>query len=1053
MDQRPPKLPQQGLEVGRLISLMSQAPRVSTVVVACDPGEYLLECLESLRDSGYPNLEVVVVDNHSIVKVEEVVREILPEALVVRTQERLGYSEAANLGAAKTSEPSYILMMHDDTAILPDAIPAMLEVAFAKNAAIVTPKISVWDSPSQLLQVGADVDRTASLSSRIDVGDLDQGQYDSIDEVAVAPGGVQLIRADLFQSLEGFDEELKLFGEDIDFCWRAVSVGAKIYCAPRARARHLLVATLFKPHRSFVGRLREEEGRYRVGAGHLYRIRHTRRAQLRSILKSTTGGVRVRGVATFMLVSFIESLFYLLTGRPRLALAPVDAIGWNLTHLREISKSRKKIKTLKGDSRGGAISYVGVSTKAKAFFIARRTIKKLVVEGKIARSDRPEHLGEDELNAHYLVENTSGVRKVLDRISNIVLVLGVLAVVLPSIPVVFGSNPLIGSMAPFPSPTKLFLSFIDGSYGSKVLPASFAPTADIVLSALGFLFFGAMGILHQTILFLAELVGIYGVYSLAAKVATRSSAKVVAGIYGTLPLLAQSVHSGNFFAIIGFGAVPLLLSMHAGAADAVRLSRRVMRRSILSLGLVSALVAAFVPVIFLVYLMAIGSFLLVSIVSGERGRARRSAFVLAVVSITTIVLNIPWSLSFFYFPVGVARLFGPTSLQSLSFLSVLSFKVDSGYTVPVTYAFVVLFTLLGLTFSKAAKGAQIGRRLAVFLVLALVGLAGARGLFGGTPVPLWTVMLFGTSFLLTGLAVALDALADDLPRFSFGVRHLVAGVGTLTLVVAVLVGVAQISRPRFDMPTSGFHGVSSFVSALPPGQGVLWMGNPELLPVGSWKITDGLAVDVVGSPAPDFRALYPPPSYGSDYAIVEAVKAALLGHQVLLGHVLAQEGIRYVVLPQPTSQLDAFEGTPLDIVLERQIDMKQLLVDPTVVMYQVTQAPRSVFMSSSPTVSLERYLGVFVELLALGVILYGLSRRRSWVMNLTVESLVRNVGRLLSKPEQITPIDRNSPSAVPKDDDGSVVPKVASHLERSQADIAEQRTPTDEERGGTDGSI
>ncbi len=1041
------KLPQQGIEVGRLISLMSQAPRVSAVVVACDPGEYLLECLASLRDSGYPNLEVVVVDNHSIVAIEGVVRGIFPEAIVTRTQERLGYSEAANLGVTKTSQPSYILMMHDDAAILPDAIPAMLEVAFAKNAAIVTPKISVWDSPSQLLQVGADVDRTASLSPRIDVGDLDQGQYDSIDEVAVAPGGVQLIRADLFQSLEGFDEEIKLFGEDIDFCWRAATVGAKIYCAPRARARHLLVATLFKSNRSFVGRFREEERRYRVGAGHLYRIRHTRRAQLRSILKSTSGVVRVRSVVTFMLVSFIESLFYLLTGRPRLALAPLDAVGWNLTHLREISRSRKRIKKLKGGSREGTISFVGVSTKAKAFVVARRSIKKMVGEGKIPRGDRPQYLGEDDLISHRLVENASGVRTFIDRISSIVLVLGVLAVVLPSIPVVIGHQPLIGSMAPFPSPSELFLSFINGSYGSRILPPSFAPTADLVLSALGYLFFGGMGILHQAIFLFAELVGIYGIYSLATKVATRSSAKIAAGIYGTLPLLAQSVHSGNFFGIIGFGAIPILLAMHAGAADAVRLSRRVMRRSILTLGLVSALVAAFVPVIFLVYLMTIGIFLLVSIASGERGRARRSAFVLFVVSLVTIVLNIPWSLSFFYLPVGVSRLFGPTQLQSLSFLSVLSFKVDSGYAVPVTYAFIVFFTILGLTFSKTAKGAQIGRRLAVFVVLALVGLAATRGVFGGTPVPLWTVMIFGTSFLLTGLAVALDALADDLPRFSFGVRHLLAGIGSVSLLVAVLAGVTQISRPRFDMPTSGFHGVSSFMSNLPPGQGVLWMGNPKLLPVGSWKITNGLAVDVVGSPAPDFRALYPPPSYGSDYSVVEAVKSALLGHQVLLGHVLAREGVKYVVLPQPTSQLGAFEGTPLDIVLERQIDMKQLLVDPTVVMYQVTKTPKSIFMSSSTTVSLIRYFGIGVELLTLGVILYGLSRRRSWVMNLSVESAVNSVLRVFPRGKEPTNVDDRSLTEVPLDD-GSVVTKVANHLERSKVDTAERKTLGDEERGG-----
>ena len=1016
---------------------MSQAPRVSAVVVACDPGEYLIECLHSLRDSGYPNLEVVVVDNHSVIEVGETVESVLPDATVVRANERLGYPEAANLGVSKTSHPAYILMMHDDAAILPDAIPAMLEVAFAKNAAIVTPKISVWDSPSQLLQVGAEIDRTASLAPRIDVGDLDQGQYDSIDEVAVAPGGVQLIRADLFTSLGGFDEGLKLFGEDVDFCWRAVSVGAKIYCAPRARARHLLVATLFKPSRSFVSRFREEESRYRVGVSHLYRIRNTRRAQLRTILKSATGVSKVRGVATFMLVSFMESLFYLVTGRLRLALAPIDAIAWNIAHLKEISKERKRLRRLRTGSSGGAVAFVGVSTRARAFLVARRSIRKMVTEGKIPRGERPEYLREDDLESHPSIENVSGVRKSLDRISNIVLVLGVLAVILPSVPVAIGHSPLIGSMASFPSPTTLLSSFFHGSYGSRVLPSSFAPTADLVLSLLGFMFFGAMGVLHQAILFFAELIGIYGMYSLAAKVATRSSAKMVAGIYGTLPLLAQSIHSGNFFGVIGFGAVPVLLAMHAGASDAVRLSRRVMRRSILAVALVSALVAAFVPVIFVVYVLTILTFLLISVLSGERGRARRSAFVLFVVSIVTIALNIPWSLTFFYFPVGVSRLFGPTNLQGLSFLSVLSFKVSSGYAIPSTYALVVAFTLLGLTFSKAAKGAQIGRRLAIFIVLSLIGLAFSRGIFGDTPLPLWTIMIFGASFLLTGSAVALDALADDLPRFNLSVRHLLAGIGVASLVVAVVVGMVQMTRPRFDMPTSGFNGTSSFMSSLPPGQGVLWMGYSELLPVGSWKITDGLSVGVVGSATPDFRALYPPATFGSDKKIMEAVKSALLGHEVLLGRVLAEQGVRYVVIPQPTSHLGAFEGTPLDVVLERQIDMKQLLVDPTVVMYQVTQTPRSVFMSSSTVVSTLRYVGIAVELLVLGVVLYGLIMRRSWVMNLSVEEFIRKIFRRSAPDTRGTRKGHKDMLKNHGDSHDVVVTNVVNHVGSPKADTSE----------------
>ncbi|SHE64137.1 Glycosyltransferase, GT2 family [Ferrithrix thermotolerans DSM 19514] len=970
---------------------MSQAPRVSAVVVACDPGDYLKECLVSLRDCGYPNLEIIVVDNSSVTSVAEMVEEIVPGAHLIRIEKRVGYSEAANRGALAASESAYILMMHDDAALLPDAIPAMLEVAFAKNAAVVTPKIMVWDSPSQILQIGANVDRTGSLAPRIDVGDLDQGQYDSIDEVAIAPGGVQLIRTDLFQSLGGFDEELQLFGEDVDFCVRAAQVGAKVYCAPRAKARHLVVSTFFRPHRSFTSRFREEEGLHRVGSGHLRRMLNTRRAQLRIILKSTSGLSQVRSVLTYLAVSVVETLFYLLTGRVRLAVVPFDAVGWNISRLGQISDERKKLRRLRGQVRPAEIDYIAVSSRFRAFLVARRSIKKMVGEGKIPRVDLVEYGVDEEERLSVLSEKTSGSRIAVDRASSVILVLGVLAVLLPSIPVIFGHPPLIGSMAPFPPPATLISSFFSGRYDSVVVAPSVAPTADLILGALGFVFFGAMGVLHQFLLVVAEMAGLFGMYALASKVATRSASKIVTGIYGVLPLLAQLVHQGSYFGILAFGAVPTLLALHARAADSVRLSRRMMRRLILETALFSSLVAAIVPVVFLGYVLTVAVFLAVSYITGDRGRARRSGFVLLIVSSLTLVLNLPWSMSFFYMPVGVSRLFGPSFVSSISYLSVLSFNLGQGYSVPSLYVLVLIFVVAGLAFSKAAKQAQIGRRTTVALTVTFIGFAAVRGLFGTTPIPLWTLTLFAASFLMTAMAVTIDALADDLPKFNFGLRHFLAGFASIALVVAVLAGVFQVARPRFDMPTTGFDGASSFMSGLPKGQSVLWLGSPEILPVGGWKIADGLSAALVSSSSPSFTALYPPPNFGQAEKVISALRSALVGHGVLLGHVLEASGVRYVVLPQPNSQIGSFEGTPLDMVLGRQIDMKQLLIDPTVVMYEVTGTPVSYAAKESFVIDMLRLVGIGIEFLVLALILYGLLRRKSWVMTLTFEEFLRRL--------------------------------------------------------------
>lgn len=67
--------------------------------------------------------------------------------------------------------------------------------------------------------------------------------------------------------------------------------------------------------------------------------------------------------------------------------------------------------------------------------MARRSIKKMVGEGKIPRVDLVEYGVDEEERLSVLSEKTSGSRIAVDRASSVILVLGVLAVLLPSIPV------------------------------------------------------------------------------------------------------------------------------------------------------------------------------------------------------------------------------------------------------------------------------------------------------------------------------------------------------------------------------------------------------------------------------------------------------------------------------------------------------------------------------------------------------------------------------------------------------------------------------------------
>jgi GT2 family glycosyltransferase len=211
-------------------------PAVVAVVVTHDAGPWLEEALAALGASDYPNLSVLVVDAASDVDPTPRIAATLPSAYVRRLERNDGFAASANDVIGVVEGASHYVFLHDDAAPDPDAIRLMVEEAFRSNAGIVAPKLVEWDDERLLLGVGASADK-AGVVRPYGRHELDQEQHDAVRDVFVAPGGCTVVRSDLFETLGGFDAGLPLFGEDLDLCWRAQVVGARVVGAPRAPAR------------------------------------------------------------------------------------------------------------------------------------------------------------------------------------------------------------------------------------------------------------------------------------------------------------------------------------------------------------------------------------------------------------------------------------------------------------------------------------------------------------------------------------------------------------------------------------------------------------------------------------------------------------------------------------------------------------------------------------------------------------------------------------------------------------------------------------------------
>ena len=216
----------------------SRAPAVVAVIVTTGVGPGLEATAASLAAQNYEELSLLVVANGDAEHVAERVATVAPHAFVRLLEENRGFGAACNEAALMVQGSAFFLFCHDDVRLEPDAVQLMVEAAFRANAGIVTPKVVAYDDPLTLLHVGQTSDRFGVVRERVELGEIDHGQQDLERDVFVAPGGVMLVRADLFTALRGFDPLISLLGEDLDICWRAQVAGARIVVAPLAKVAH-----------------------------------------------------------------------------------------------------------------------------------------------------------------------------------------------------------------------------------------------------------------------------------------------------------------------------------------------------------------------------------------------------------------------------------------------------------------------------------------------------------------------------------------------------------------------------------------------------------------------------------------------------------------------------------------------------------------------------------------------------------------------------------------------------------------------------------------------
>lgn len=224
---------------------------IDIVVVNWNSGAQLVAALRAIsRHHDGLVSRVIIVDNAStdgsMVCVDELVGFPCQLNHILKT-ENLGFGLACNLGA-RVAESEYLLFLNPDAALYEDTLTKALAfmqdpvneevgicgVQLLDESGNLSQSCARFPSPLGFALQSFGLDKFSPGLGHV-MAEWDHGQTRVVDHVI---GAFFLVRSEVFEALNGFDERFFVYLEDLDFSYRASQAGWKSVYLAEAQAFH-----------------------------------------------------------------------------------------------------------------------------------------------------------------------------------------------------------------------------------------------------------------------------------------------------------------------------------------------------------------------------------------------------------------------------------------------------------------------------------------------------------------------------------------------------------------------------------------------------------------------------------------------------------------------------------------------------------------------------------------------------------------------------------------------------------------------------------------------
>lgn len=238
-------------------------PLVSLITVNFNQTDATCALLDSIRQQGYRNLEIFVVDNGSRENPAQVFLEKYPEVKFIRSEQNLGFAGGNNL-AVKEAKGDFLFFVNNDAELADGCIERLLALfEQVPDLGIVSPLICYFpdevegrglkaegaaNPPPSLIQY-AGMSHLNPLTGRnrtLGNKEADAGQFAEPQPTAYAHGAAMMISRRTLEQVGPMDEGFFLYYEELDWCERIRRAGFSVWVEPRARVHHKESLTMKK---------------------------------------------------------------------------------------------------------------------------------------------------------------------------------------------------------------------------------------------------------------------------------------------------------------------------------------------------------------------------------------------------------------------------------------------------------------------------------------------------------------------------------------------------------------------------------------------------------------------------------------------------------------------------------------------------------------------------------------------------------------------------------------------------------------------------------------